>query len=250
MHWKGIAKIMNISPSILESHSKSSSKVSRTLTDSANGLLSDGFGKTMDRQLHLLNHTQNNSLSLTEETPCVSPSENSKSKKTTVFTKEQLEYLKSMKDFSGTDGQPINWEADGNLSLTKDQAEYLTSKYDFLDMSKQDYYNFLSELTHMNIISAEDMVSQYVKPIPPGVIVTSGVISSSVRGAFRGMGSSGNIVENLFEYKGNLASMLKWLVKNQSQMNSSQFFFLKDYWERESARCEKFKSIFKMLECI
>ncbi len=241
---------MNVSPSILENHSKSSSKVSRTLIDSTNGLLSDGFSKTMDRQIHLLKHTQNNSLSLTEETSCVGQPENPKSNKTTIFTKEQLEYLKSMEDFSGTNAQPINWEADGSLSLTKDQAEYLTSKYDFSDMSKQDYYNFLSELTHMNIISAEDVVSQYVKPIPPGVIVTSGVSSSSVRGAFGGMGSSGNIAENLFEYEGNLASMLKWLVKNQSQMNSSQFFFLKDYWEGESVRCEKFKSIFEMLECI
>ena len=49
-------------------------------------------------------------------------------------------------------------------------------------MSKQDYYNLMSGLTNMNVISITDVVSQHVKPIIPGVVVMSVSQEDSGRG--------------------------------------------------------------------
>lgn len=233
--------------SILENRSLTSSRTGRTILGSSKGISSVKFSETVNRRIGSAKSQEDFALSI-NETDSVSQSVNSKINTRSSLTKEQLEYLKSKNNgLLGSADQPINWEADGSSSLTKEQAEYLKSKYNFSNMSQQDYDNFMSELTHMNVISAQDAVSQYVKPIPPGVVVTSGISSSSVRGAFGGMKGFGNIEENLSEYASDLASVLKWLVNNQSQMDSTQFFFLKDYWENESARCEKLKSIFDQI---
>lgn len=52
----------------------------------------------------------------------------------------------------------INWEATGEKKLTQEQIARLKEKYDVTNLSPQDYYDLMSELTHMDVLSAEDCV--------------------------------------------------------------------------------------------
>lgn len=51
----------------------------------------------------------------------------------------------------------INWASKGNKELTEQQIAKLKEKYDVRNMSHQEYYDLLSDLTHMEVLSAEDM---------------------------------------------------------------------------------------------
>ena len=50
----------------------------------------------------------------------------------------------------------INWESKGDKQLTEDQIEQLKKKYDVTNLSPQDYYNLMTDLTQMNVLSGED----------------------------------------------------------------------------------------------
>lgn len=52
----------------------------------------------------------------------------------------------------------INWEATGEKKLTQEQIAQLKKKYDVTNLSSQDYYDLMSELTHMDVLSAEDCI--------------------------------------------------------------------------------------------
>ena len=50
----------------------------------------------------------------------------------------------------------INWESKGDKQLTEEQIAQLKKKYDVRNLSPQDYYNLMSDLTQMNVLSGED----------------------------------------------------------------------------------------------
>ncbi len=62
--------------------------------------------------------------------------------------------------------KPINWQADGKNSLLQDDIIDLKEKYDLENLSKQDYYNLLSDLSNLNVISADDIHNQVSTPTP------------------------------------------------------------------------------------
>ncbi len=49
-----------------------------------------------------------------------------------------------------------NINADGTASLTESQRKMLREKYNMNNMSENEYYRFLAELTNLNVISASD----------------------------------------------------------------------------------------------
>lgn len=52
--------------------------------------------------------------------------------------------------------------------LTDEQIGYLKENYDIKNMSKQDYYNLMADVTQMNVLSAEDIARQQVQePVQP-----------------------------------------------------------------------------------
>lgn len=52
----------------------------------------------------------------------------------------------------------INWNATGTDVLTQAQIKDLQERYDIENMSKQDFYDLLSDLTNLNAVSAQDCV--------------------------------------------------------------------------------------------
>lgn len=62
----------------------------------------------------------------------------------------------------------INWQSTGMGELTSEQIDYLKSAYDIEHMNGQSYYNLMSDLSHMDILSGYDIMRQYVKFGVPG----------------------------------------------------------------------------------
>lgn len=59
--------------------------------------------------------------------------------------------------------QTINWQATGTDVLTQQQIADLQEKYDIENLSIQDFYNLMSDLTHLNVISGGDVARTYWK---------------------------------------------------------------------------------------
>ena len=71
-------------------------------------------------------------------------------------------------EMQGVDtSQEINWGADGSHKLTNEEKAYLNKKYDINNLSPQDMYNLLQELTSMNAISGDDLAASQVNYTPP-----------------------------------------------------------------------------------
>ncbi len=63
----------------------------------------------------------------------------------------------------------INWNSSGNSKITYEQIAILKSKYDINNLSGQDYYNLLADLTNMDIISGQDLKNQILTPGIEGI---------------------------------------------------------------------------------
>lgn len=61
----------------------------------------------------------------------------------------------------------VNWNSTGDATLTSDQIIDLRGKYNYNNLSSQDYYDLMVDLTNMNAISAEDIHSMFISKMPP-----------------------------------------------------------------------------------
>lgn len=78
--------------------------------------------------------------------------------------------------FIGSGGQipidtekTINWDSKGDGSLSEDQILQLRANYDLDHLTAQQYYNLLSDLTHMNVLSADDCASLHLSSVSSGI---------------------------------------------------------------------------------
>lgn len=142
--------------------------------------------------------------------------------------------------------KPLNWDANGTSKLTQEQIDYLRSTYDLSDMSKQDYYDLMADLTNMNAISIKDVISQYVKPVAPGVVRTSVSQGDTERG-FGHFNMYGNVQGNLLQYIRDLNYMSEQLTNGHSTMDSLTFFAFRDYLNDEKAMAGRLESIFNLI---
>lgn len=61
----------------------------------------------------------------------------------------------------------VNWDSTGDATLTTEQIAELRGKYNLNNLSSQDYYDLMVDLTNMNVISAEDIDSMFILKAPP-----------------------------------------------------------------------------------
>ena len=130
--------------------------------------------------------------------------------------------------------------------LTQEQIDYLKSTYDLSDMSKQEYYDLMADLTNMNAISIDDVLSQYMKPMVPGVVVMS-VSEGESMGGFGHMNHFGDIQGNLLQYMRDLNSMLERMANGQSSMDRNTFMAFRDYLEKEKDLSKRLEFIFDLI---
>ncbi|MEG1725562.1 MAG: hypothetical protein RR313_09230 [Anaerovoracaceae bacterium] len=56
---------------------------------------------------------------------------------------------------------PINWGTTGEHQLTEGEIETLKNKYDVTNLSEQEFYDLMADLSHLNAVKPEDIVSRY-----------------------------------------------------------------------------------------
>lgn len=73
-------------------------------------------------------------------------------------------YLEKIRMFEGVEvsgEKNINWNATGARQLTRDEIAMLKKTYDVTDLSSQDYYDLICDLTQLNAISAKEAIFKY-----------------------------------------------------------------------------------------
>lgn len=56
---------------------------------------------------------------------------------------------------------PINWGTTGEHQLTESEIEALKNKYDVTNLSEQGFYDLMADLSNLNAIKPDDIVSRY-----------------------------------------------------------------------------------------
>ncbi len=66
-------------------------------------------------------------------------------------------------------GKTINWDSTGDQELSEQKILELRAKYDLDHLTAQDYYNLLSDLTHLGVLSAHDCASMHLSTASSGI---------------------------------------------------------------------------------
>lgn len=104
----------------------------------------------------------------------------------------------------------INWDSQGDMELSERQVLELRAKYDLDHMTAQQYYNLLSDLTHMNVLSAHDCASMHLSTASSGI----SFLPFSVNGM------TGLFDGNLLDY---LSSTLQQMQRNWQWIHSPEY---------------------------
>ncbi|MBD5094981.1 MAG: hypothetical protein HDT26_12045 [Subdoligranulum sp.] len=65
----------------------------------------------------------------------------------------------------------INWESSGDHKLTSEEIAQLKEKYDVTHLSAQEYYDLMSDLTHMNVLSGNDVMGVFCRHVGDGFMM-------------------------------------------------------------------------------
>ena len=85
----------------------------------------------------------------------------------------------------------INWDSQGDQEITEAQIAELRMKYNLDHLSAQDYYNLLSDLTNMGVLSAEDCAGMHLASGSSGITFQPFAVGGEA-GLF-----DGNLVQHL-----------------------------------------------------
>lgn len=101
----------------------------------------------------------------------------------------------------------INWASSGDHKLTAEEIAQLKEKYDVTNLSAQEYYDLMSDLTHMNVLSADDVKSVHLKHGGSGFrMVPEGRLTGKMPTL-----KQGNIVKYLSDWLARLLEEWYWM---------------------------------------
>lgn len=61
----------------------------------------------------------------------------------------------------------INWQSKGDKELTAEQIAELKKKYDVNDLTRQEYYDLMADLTGMGVLAGTDCAKAHLATAPP-----------------------------------------------------------------------------------
>lgn len=110
--------------------------------------------------------------------------------------------------------KPINWQSPGDHRLTSEEITQLKGKYDVNHLSAQEYYDLMSDLTHMEVLSGSDVMGVHLSTADsePG-FGTTGLFTGeagTVEGRFQG-----NVVNYFTVAVTRLLESWKWINSNE-----------------------------------
>lgn len=85
------------------------------------------------------------------------------------FDDEMFAYKIAFREPASIDtSKKINWSAKGEHLLTEEEIDYLKDQYDITNLTPQEFYDLMSDLTNLDAISADEAVSKYcsIEPAP------------------------------------------------------------------------------------
>lgn len=142
----------------------------------------------------------------------------------------------------------FDWEADGTGELTESQISYLREKYDVENLSQNDFYHLLAELSGMNVISREDVRNQFVRPGNPAAM-EGGYVISAADPHFSLWMESGNNYLSRFK---NEALMYKYFIQalmdGKSSVSDSDLSAVKAYYESQKEFAGTLAGIFEKIK--
>ena len=98
----------------------------------------------------------------------------------------------------------INWAARGEHTLNEEEIDYLKNQYDITNLSPQEFYDLMADLTNLDAISAAEAVSKYcsINPDPYWDSETAlGMVGSFIAYQRYTKKSCNNIIEGLLGSK-------------------------------------------------
>lgn len=104
----------------------------------------------------------------------------------------------------------INWDSQGDQEITEAQIAELRMKYNLDHLSAQDYYNLLSDLTNMGVLSAEDCAGMHLASGSSGITFQPFAVGGEA-GLF-----DGNLVQHLRD-------TLNQMLQNWDWLNSEEY---------------------------
>lgn len=148
----------------------------------------------------------------------------------------------------------INWQSTGDHVLTREEIAKLKNKYNVQKLDPQSYYDLISDLSHLNVVSAKDIASMHLRKAnlgPNNFLMTF----NASGGAFSYLPfSSGNILETLRDELENLAIQKSWsmtsefLETNPSLAAAGALDIYTGSLQQQTACFEKLQKIFTSLK--
>ena len=140
----------------------------------------------------------------------------------------------------------INWDSVGENKLTQEQIDRLKEEYDVENLTPQQQYDLLADLSNMGVLSGEDCRSFYMRKMPEGA---NGMLApANDTHSF----TLGNALSNVTSDWNDASYMLGLLRDPKFYKNNPQLIGKKDaleaFYEDSKARNENIMNVFKQLK--
>lgn len=127
--------------------------------------------------------------------------------------KTYADYVMRFKKVGIKTDNPINWGTTGEHQLTKEEIDTLKSKYNVTNLSEQSFYNLMADLSHLNAIKPEDIISDYY-------VKTDGIMYNSITEIDYNFLENGKVIKNLL---GESHGKVKYYKEHSELVNSTEF---------------------------
>lgn len=142
----------------------------------------------------------------------------------------------------------INWNADGTSELTESQIQYLKEKYDVENLSRSDFYNLLSELSNMNVISHDDVKNQFIRQADQEVMMNGGFLVASDK-YFSQWFDSGNDYLSRFQNEVLMYDyFIEALIDGKTSVKTADIAAVKAYYEKQRDFSNRLADIFEKIK--
>lgn len=116
--------------------------------------------------------------------------------------------------------KPINWQSPGDHKLTSEEIAQLKETYDVNHLSAQGYYDLMSDLTHMEVLSGDDVMGVHLSTADSELAFNTTGLFTGATGTVEGR-FHGNIVNYFTVVVTRLLDSWKWINSNEYKVTNS-----------------------------
>ncbi len=161
-------------------------------------------------------------------------------------------YNETIDKLFGETSNSVDWNADGTSTLTEQQIEELKSKYDVNNLSDEDYYNLIADLTNINVLSMGNISSMSTCNIPVNSFVFTPCTLEELEANRTSYTTPTTLLESIerdYESLGNQISSYSfkefWLSNSSVNYNN-----LLEFTQKETERLENYDKFFSIINSL